>query len=62
MYAIIDSEEKVVGEHSINCHWVFCYETKQEAKKDAEKLGIPNYSIVSAKNAIRWCEPSKYSK
>jgi hypothetical protein len=62
MYAIIDSDNRVIGDYGTNCHWVFCYGSKQEAKADAEKLGIPNYSIVPAENAIRWAKPSRYSK
>lgn len=60
-WAILDKENRVVGEWNGNTHWVSLYEQKSEAKNQAIALNIPNFQIVDAAKAMQ-CKPSELSK
>ena len=61
MYAIIDSENRVIGKWEGNVHIVPVYEKKREAKADLVAMCIPGLQIVDAANAMH-LKQSKFSK
>ena len=60
-WAILDCDNRVIGEWNGNTHWVSLYEQKSEAKKTAIALNIPNFQIVDAAKAMQQ-KPSQLSK
>ena len=60
-WAILDQENRVIGEWNGNTHWVPIFEKKSEAKETAINLNIPNFQIIDAVTAMQQ-KPSQLSK
>lgn len=60
-WAILDQDNRVIGEWSAGVHLVPVFEKKSEAKKTAINLNIPKFQIVDAVIAMQQ-KPSQLSK
>ncbi len=52
-WAILDKDNRVIGEWNGNTHWVPIFEKKSLAKQKAISLNIPRFQIVDAVIAMQ---------
>lgn len=60
-WAILDQDNRVIGEWSAGVHLVSVFEKKSKAKEMAINLNIPKFHIVDAVTAMQQ-KPSQLSK
>lgn len=60
-YSIFDQVGCCVGRWDGNWHYVLVFDSYRAATRDAIKLGIPNFQIGTASNALM-ATPSKHSR
>ncbi|MEA5511789.1 hypothetical protein VB715_18615 [Crocosphaera sp. UHCC 0190] len=60
-WAILDQDNRVIGEWLGPTHWVKIFEKKSEAKQTAISLNIPKFQIVDAVTAMQQ-KPSQLSQ